>query len=119
MAARRRGQGGLVTVPTHAADEEGLRAAVRDVWSEYPAEYWRGLEPDRYPDAFVKAMTEAGLLAVLIPAEDGGSGPGLEQAAGILGGGNAARGEGGARPPAKETKGDALRARRRGAKEGR
>src|SRR4051794_16070334 len=84
MAARRRGQGGLVTVPTDAADEEALRAAVRDVSSECPAEYWRGLEPDRYPDAFVKAMTQAGLLAVLIPTEYGGSGLGLEQAAVIL-----------------------------------
>jgi len=92
MAARRRGQGGLVTVPTHAADEEALRAAVRDVCSEYPAEYWRGLEPDRYPDAFVKAMTQAGLLAVLIPTEYGGSGLGLEQAAVILEEVNAAGG---------------------------
>jgi alkylation response protein AidB-like acyl-CoA dehydrogenase len=73
-----------VTVPAHAADEEALRAAVREVCAGYPAEYWRGLEPDRYPDAFVEAMTEAGLLAVLIPAEYGGSGLGLEQAAVIL-----------------------------------
>src|SRR3954453_17287084 len=92
MAAPRRGQGGLVTVPTHAADEEALRAAVRDVCSEYPAEYWRGLEPDRYPNAFVKAMTQAGLLAVLIPTEYGGSGLGLEQAAVILEEVNAAGG---------------------------
>src|SRR4051794_2061893 len=92
MAARRRGQGGLVTVPTHVADEEALRAAVRDVCSEYPAEYWRGLEPDRYPDAFVKAMTQAGLLAVLIPTEYGGSGLGLEQAAVVLEEVNAAGG---------------------------
>src|SRR4051812_50189007 len=91
MAARRRGQGGLVTVPTHVADEEALRAAVRDVCSEYPAEYWRGLEPDRYPDAFVKAMTQAGLLALLIPTEDGGSGLRPQQAAGVPEEGNAPR----------------------------
>src|SRR4051812_50211901 len=102
MAAHRCGQGGHVTVPTHAADEEALRAAVRDVCSEYPAEYWRGLEPDRYPDAFVKAMTQAGLLAVLIPTEDGGSGLGPQQAAAIPQGGNAARGHAGPRPPQKD-----------------
>jgi acyl-CoA dehydrogenase len=79
----------------HGADEDALRAAVREVSSAFPGEYWRGLEPDRYPDAFVKAMTDAGLLAVLIPTEYGGSGLGLEQAAVILeevnaAGGNAA-----------------------------
>src|SRR4051794_41929769 len=109
MAARRRGQGGPVTVPTHAADEEGLRAAVRDVCSEYPAEYWRGLEPDRYPDAFVKAMTQAGLLAVLIPTEYGGSGLGPEQAAGILEEGNAAGGKASACPAQMYTMGTPLR----------
>jgi acyl-CoA dehydrogenase len=86
------GRPGSVTVTTHAADETTLRAAVRDVCAGYPAEYWRGLEPDRYPDGFVKAMTEAGLLAVLIPTEYGGSGLGLEQAAVILEEVNAAGG---------------------------
>ena len=60
--------------------------------ADFPGAYWRGLEPDRYPDAFVKAMTAAGLLAVLIPAEYGGSGLGLEQAAVILEEVNAAGG---------------------------
>ena len=81
-----------MTATTHVADEEALRAAVREVCAGHPAEYWRGLEPDRYPDAFVKAMTEAGLLAVLIPSEYGGSGLGLEQAAVILAEVNAAGG---------------------------
>jgi acyl-CoA dehydrogenase len=81
-----------VTATTHAADEQALRAAVREVGASYPTEYWRGLEPDRYPDAFVTAMTEAGLLAVLIPTEYGGSGLALEQAAVILEEVNAAGG---------------------------
>jgi acyl-CoA dehydrogenase len=76
----------------HAADEARLRASVRDVSAAFPGEYWRGLEPDRYPDAFVRAMTEAGLLAVLIPTEYGGSGLGLEQAAVVLEEVNAAGG---------------------------
>src|SRR3954454_3075659 len=84
MGPRGRGQGGHVTLRTHAAEENALRDAVRAVCADYPPEYWRGLEPDRYPDAFVKAMTEAGLLAVLIPQEYGGCGLGLEHAAVIL-----------------------------------
>ncbi len=76
----------------HDADPDRLRAAARAVCEDYPTAYWRGLEPDRYPDAFVKAMTAAGLLAVLIPTEYGGSGLGLEQAAVILEEVNAAGG---------------------------
>jgi acyl-CoA dehydrogenase len=81
-----------MAVPTHTADEEGLRASVAAVCADFPTAYWRGLEPDRYPDAFVRAMTAAGLLGVLIPTEYGGSGLGLEQAAVILEAVNAAGG---------------------------
>jgi acyl-CoA dehydrogenase len=78
--------------PTHEADEQRLRASVRAVCEDFPTAYWRGLEPDRYPDAFVRAMTDAGLLAVLIPGEYGGSGLGLNDAAVILEEVNAAGG---------------------------
>jgi acyl-CoA dehydrogenase len=77
---------------THEADEERLRASVREICADFPTSYWRSLEPDRYPDAFVEAMTDAGLLAVLIPAEYGGSGLGLNEAAVILEEVNAAGG---------------------------
>jgi acyl-CoA dehydrogenase len=77
---------------THEADEERLRASVREICADFPTSYWRSLEPDRYPDAFVEAMTDAGLLAVLIPAEYGGSGLGLNEAAMILEEVNAAGG---------------------------
>src|SRR3954454_16251813 len=76
----------------HDADPDRLRAAVREACGDFPTEDWRGLEPDRYPDAFVKTMTDAGLLAVLIPPEYGGSGLGLEHAAVILEEVNAAGG---------------------------
>jgi acyl-CoA dehydrogenase len=79
-------------MPQHEPDPDRLRAAVREVCSDFPSAYWRGLEPDRYPDAFVKAMTAAGLLAVLIPTDYGGSGLGLEEAAVILEEVNAAGG---------------------------
>jgi acyl-CoA dehydrogenase len=77
---------------THDADDERLRTSVREVCADFPTSYWRGLEPNRYPDAFVTAMTDAGLLAVLIPAEYGGSGLGVGAAAVILEEVNAAGG---------------------------
>jgi acyl-CoA dehydrogenase len=72
-----------------------IRGAVRDLCSRFAAEYWRGLEPDRYPEEFVAALTEDGWLAALIPEEYGGAGLGLTAASIILeeinaSGGNAA-----------------------------
>jgi acyl-CoA dehydrogenase len=62
-----------------------LRAAVRDLCRNYPDTYWRDLDAKRaYPEAFVKALTDAGYLAALIPEEYGGSGLGIEDAAVIL-----------------------------------
>jgi alkylation response protein AidB-like acyl-CoA dehydrogenase len=61
-----------------------IRAAVADLCSGYPADYWRELEPDRYPDAFVAALTESGWLAALIPEEYGGGGLDLAAACVIL-----------------------------------
>jgi acyl-CoA dehydrogenase len=72
----------------HALDEESLeqiRETVRALCAEFPGEYWRELDRERaYPTAFVKAMTDAGLLGVLIPEEYGGSGLGISVAANIL-----------------------------------
>ena len=61
-----------------------IRAAVADLCSGFPGEYWRALEPDGYPDAFVAALTDAGWLAALIPAEYGGAGLDLAAAGVIL-----------------------------------
>src|SRR6185437_13173559 len=55
-----------------------------DLCSRFPGEYWRALEPDGYPDAFVASLTEAGWLAALIPQEFGGSGLDLTAACEIL-----------------------------------
>lgn len=58
---------------------------VRRLCAEFPGEYWRELDVRReYPTAFVKALTDAGYLSVLIPEEYGGSGLGLSAAAAIL-----------------------------------
>jgi alkylation response protein AidB-like acyl-CoA dehydrogenase len=65
-------------------DLKDIRAAVRELCGAFPSEYWRSLEPDLYPDAFVQALTDGGWLAALIPEELGGSGLALSAAAVIL-----------------------------------
>ena len=59
-----------------------IRSAVRELCAGFPGEYWRELEPDRYPEEFVAALTEQGWLAALIPEEYGG--PGLSLTAGSV-----------------------------------
>jgi alkylation response protein AidB-like acyl-CoA dehydrogenase len=78
-----------------AQDVVEIRAAVRELCARFPGEYWRGLEPDRYPQEFVTALSGAGWLAALIPGRYGGGGLQLSAAAAILeeinaSGGNAA-----------------------------
>ncbi len=62
-----------------------IRAAVAKLCANFPGEYWRALDREsRYPTDFVRALSEAGYLSVLIPEEYGGSGLPLRYAAGIL-----------------------------------
>ena len=63
---------------------EDIRAAVRALCDSFPPEYWRELEPDRYPEEFVKALTAGGWLSALIPEEYGGGGLSLTGAGIIL-----------------------------------
>jgi acyl-CoA dehydrogenase len=65
-------------------DAQPIREAVRALCGDFPGEYWRSLEPDRYPAEFVAALTEQGWLGALIPEEYGGSGLGLATASVIL-----------------------------------
>jgi acyl-CoA dehydrogenase len=52
-----------------------VREAVRALCKQFTGEYWRGIdEAHAYPEAFVKALTQAGWLSALIPEEFGGSG---------------------------------------------
>jgi acyl-CoA dehydrogenase len=72
-----------------------IRRAVRELCDGFPGDYWRSLEPDRYPEEFVRALTEQGWLAALVPEEYGGAGLTLTAASVILeeinaSGGNAA-----------------------------
>src|SRR5438046_5854903 len=62
-----------------------IREAVRALCARFPGEYWRALDRERgYPTEFVRALTEAGYLAALIPEEYGGSGLTMTAAAAIL-----------------------------------
>lgn len=62
-----------------------LRTAVRELCARFPDAYWRELdERSAYPDEFVRAMTDAGYLAALIPEAYGGSGLGITEASIIL-----------------------------------
>jgi alkylation response protein AidB-like acyl-CoA dehydrogenase len=62
-----------------------IREAVRRLCADFPGEYWQKLDREReYPAAFVRALTEAGFLSVLIPEEYGGSGLGLAAATAVL-----------------------------------
>ncbi len=38
---------------SHPDELDEIRAAVRELCAGFPGEYWRALEPDRYPEEFV------------------------------------------------------------------
>jgi alkylation response protein AidB-like acyl-CoA dehydrogenase len=70
-----------MTQPSHPE----IREAIRKLCAAFPGEYWRALDRERtYPTQFVKTLTEAGFLSVLIPEEYGGSGLGLSAATAVL-----------------------------------
>ena len=66
-------------------DHQELREALRALCRDFDATYWQKVDHERgYPEAFVDALTSAGWLAALIPAEYGGSGLGLAEASVIM-----------------------------------
>ena len=73
-------------MPAPDSDEiADIRASVRALCAGFPGEYWRKLDRERaYPAEFVKALTEAGFLAALIPEDYGGSGLTMSAAAAIM-----------------------------------
>ena len=81
-------------IPAPDAHQD-MREALRALCTGFDSAYWQKVDHARgYPEAFVDALTHAGWLAALIPAEYGGSGLGLTEASVImeeinLAGGNA------------------------------
>lgn len=72
-------------MPNLTAELEQLRLTTRDLCASFPDKYWRETDLNRrYPQEFVDALTEAGLLAALIPAEYGGLGLELTEASVIM-----------------------------------
>lgn len=58
-----------------------LRSQVRAVCQRFPGSYWQEVDQRReYPEQFIQALTEAGLLAALIPEQYGGLGLSLTEA---------------------------------------
>jgi acyl-CoA dehydrogenase len=71
-------------IPTPDGHQE-MREALRALCGSFDAAYWQKVDHERgYPEAFVDALTQAGWLAALIPADYGGSGLGLTEASVIM-----------------------------------
>ena len=70
--------------PVDRDDLDLIRTEVRRLTDRYGCDYWRGLEPDRYPEEFVEDLTTHGWLGALIPEEYGGGGLDLTGASVVL-----------------------------------
>ena len=82
--------------PSLTPEQRSIRRAVLEVCADFPGEYWRELdERQAYPSEFVRALTNGGWLAALIPERYGGAEMGILEASLIMesinaSGGNAA-----------------------------
>jgi acyl-CoA dehydrogenase len=75
----------MSTSSSSTARHGEIRDGVRELCRQFPDEYFRKIDAERaYPEAFVKALTEAGWLAAMIPREYGGAGLGLGEATVIM-----------------------------------
>ena len=62
-----------------------IREAVRALCRTFDSGYWQRADEQRaYPDDFVRALTQAGWMAALIPQQYGGAGLGLCEASVVL-----------------------------------
>jgi alkylation response protein AidB-like acyl-CoA dehydrogenase len=70
---------------TMTPEQVAIRDAVAQLCSRFGHDYWTALDRERkYPEEFVKALTDGGWLAILIPEEYGGGGLGITEAAIVL-----------------------------------
>jgi alkylation response protein AidB-like acyl-CoA dehydrogenase len=73
------------TTQQDADPHVAIREEVRKLCAGFPGTYWQALDrTGAYPSEFVKALSDGGWLAALIPEEYGGSGLPLSAAAAIL-----------------------------------
>jgi acyl-CoA dehydrogenase len=67
------------------SEHEEYRKGVRELCARFDSQYWQRVDSvPEYPEEFVRALTEAGWLAALIPTEFGGGGLSLTEASVIL-----------------------------------
>jgi len=75
----------MTDINPRARDFAEYRQAVRELCSRFGSDYWQRLEEhSAYPEAFVRALTDAGWLAALIPEDYGGGGLSVTEASVIL-----------------------------------
>ncbi len=66
-------------------DQRALQQGIREFCARYPDTYWREVDAkNEYPLDFVKALTDGGYLAAMIPEEFGGMGLGAREGGLIL-----------------------------------
>jgi acyl-CoA dehydrogenase len=75
----------MADINPRAHEHHEYRDAVRELCGQFDSKYWQEVEERAgYPDAFVKALTDAGWLAALIPEQYGGGGLNVTEASVIL-----------------------------------
>ena len=58
----------MADINPRAHQHQEYRQAVRELCGQFDSKYWQDVDEQAgYPDAFVKALTDAGWLAALIP----------------------------------------------------
>jgi len=63
-------------------DQQMLVEAVENLCADFDDDYWHARDADgQYPEAFYKALAEAGWLGIAMPEEYGGAGLGMTEAA--------------------------------------
>jgi len=63
-------------------EQRAIQSAVRDLCSGFDDDYWRAKDSDGgFPEDFYRAMAQAGWLGIAMPAEYGGAGLGILEAA--------------------------------------
>ena len=75
----------MADINPRAHEHHEYRQAIRELCAQFDSKYWQEVEErNGYPDAFVKALTDAGWLAALIPEQYGGGGLNVTEASVIL-----------------------------------